>query len=60
MLEKIKQKRNTKELEKEDIVKAKDEVIMVKDELIRYLKYDNARLRKENERLLEAGPKRSK
>lgn len=60
MLEKMKQRKNTKELVEENIIQAKDEVIMAKEELIRYLKYDNARLRKENERLLEAGPKRSK
>lgn len=60
MLEKMKQRKNTKELVEENIIQAKDEVIIAKEELIRYLKYDNARLRKENERLLEAGPKRSK
>ncbi len=60
MLEKLRQKKNTKELQEENIIQAKDEVIMAKDELIRYLKQDNMKLRKENERLLETSPKRSK
>lgn len=57
MLEKLKQRKNTKELVEENIIQAKDEVIMAKDELIRYLKQDNMRLRKENEILLMKGKK---